>query len=82
MNLGMIDRQDLNSNEDKHKLPAVLKLYNPTAYGERLRVCVANPYMLFGYRNYTENLFVTESFNADSLQNGEILKFKVPVKYY
>jgi len=55
---------------------------NPTAYGERLRVCVANPNLLFRYRNYTAHLLVTESFNADSLQNCEILKLKVPVKYY
>jgi hypothetical protein len=55
---------------------------NPTAYGERPRVYVANPNLLFRYRNYTENLLVTESLNADSLQNCKILKLKVPVKYY
>lgn len=55
---------------------------NLTAYGERLRVCVTNPNLLFGYSNYTENLFLTDSFNADSLQNCEILKLKALVKYY
>ena len=40
---------------------------NTTAYGERLRVSVANHNLLFGYSNCTENFLVTDSFNADSL---------------
>jgi hypothetical protein len=81
MKLGMIERQELYLM----KTSIVCLQYlgsNPTAYGERLRVCVANSNLLFGYNNYTENFLVTESCNADSLQNCEILKLKVLVKYY
>jgi len=41
---------------------------NSTAYGELLGVCVAYHNLLFGYSNYTENLLVTDSFNADSFK--------------